>query len=725
MRMFYDMWATDRFLDQLGSLDREVQKQVVRKAWEVLPYDPHDNGGTKKFLQGSRRRVKAYRLRSGKYRVIYTYDPNEGWVTLQAVDDRGDLEGSGYQATIGSVVQGPGIRQAPAPEGGRPVSAPPPSQERQPRRFVHRGRSRHEAGTGLPRVIDEQMLESLGVPAEFRAVLRSCRTEEALLAAAVPPDIHATVIDAVIADDPVILPNIRRWHVQDEESLLRWLRGDLTTLLLDLDPEQEKHVQWSANSQGPTLLKGGPGSGKSVVAAYRARYLVLELRKQGVERPTVLVTTYTNALANTLRRLVYRLIGPEAACVDVLTSDQLVKTILTAAGRPYQPKNDDVARATCYLALQRMEGGSEADRAIAGRLGRFGLDYLREEVERVIVGRSVQSLDDYRAVSRAGRRVRFTGLDREAVWRLSEEMARYNCERRQSTFAETRRDALRVLRDGEVSMRYDGVVIDEAQDLDPNLLQIAVELCPSTDRLFVTADSDQSIYGGSFRWSEASTALKFSGRTSRLENCYRSTAEIAAAARVWLAEAGIEPPEEVTFPRHGARPIAHAEHDMFSALDAVEAFLRVAMSDLLVGAGSCCVLVPRNADGPVVARYLEHHGLPARYMASSSFDIGAPGIKITTFHAAKGLEFPVVAVLDRPLLPITGRDSEEGRLERQEEAERDRRVRFVAMTRAMHALAYVRADPAGLPPGEFPEDLWRSCADGWGGWLEREVAAGA
>ena len=32
--------------------------------------------------------------------------------------------------------------------------------------------------------------------------------------------------------------------------------------------------------------------------------------------------------------------------------------------------------------------------------------------------------------------------------------------------------------------------------------------------------------------------------------------------------------------------------------DAVEAFLRIAMADLLVGAGSCCVLVPRNADGP-------------------------------------------------------------------------------------------------------------------------------
>ncbi len=724
MRMFYDMWATDRFLDQLGTLDREIQKQVVRKAWEVLPYDPQDNGGTKKFLQGSRRRVKAYRLRSGKYRVIYTYDPNEGWVTLQAVDDRGDLEGPGYEKTIGGVVPGQGNQPVPEPEGGRPQPAPLPTPERQPTRLIQRQASPRETGRPLTRLIDDQLLESLGVPAEFHNALKSCRTEDALLAAAVPPDIHTTVIDAVTADDPVILPNLRRWHVQDEESLLRWLRGDLTALLLDLDPEQEKHVQWSANSHGPTLLKGGPGSGKSVVAAYRARNLVLELRKQGIEHPTVLVTTFTNALANTLRRLVERLLGPDSENVEVLTSDQLVRRIIKQAGRDYEPKDDGVARATCYRALQRMETGSDEDRAHAARLRRFGLDYLREEVERVIVGRNLRSLDDYRGASRAGRKVRFTGHDREAVWRISEEMARYNAERRQSTFAETRRDALRALQDDTVALRYDGVVIDEAQDLDPNLLQIAVALCPSTDRLFVTADSDQSIYGGSFRWSEASKALRFTGRTGRLENCYRSTAEIAAAARVWLAEAGIEPPDEVAFPRHGARPIAHAESDMLSARDAVEAFLRISMADLLIGAGSCCVLVPTNQDGPPMAKYLENHGLPARFMKSKSFDIGAPGVKITTFHAAKGLEFPIVAVLDRPLLPVTSRDSEEGRQERQEEAERDRRVRFVAMTRAMHALAYVRADPAGLPPGEFPADLWRNCAGGWGGWLERDVAAG-
>ncbi len=721
MRMFYDMMATERFLNQLDDLDRQAQDQVVRKAWESLQVDPRPNGDSKKFLRGSRRRLATYRLRSGKYRVLYTFDATEGWVTLQSVDDRSDLE-TGYRSELELVSAGPGPRAVPG-EPDRSHLPPLPSATPPTWRSSARSAPRVEARP-LVRRIDRPMLERMHVPDEWHHRLLACRTEDDLLHVPLPLDLHDLLIAEVCSDDFIDVSAPLRWKIDDPESLLRWLGGDLTTLLLDLDPEQEKHVQWSTNSHGPTLLKGGPGSGKSVVAAYRAMNLVLGLRKQGIERPTVMVTTFTNALANTLRRLVERLLGPDSENVEVLTSDQLVRRILVQAGRDYAPKDDGVARASCYRALQRMEGGTEADRAHAARLRRFGLDYLREEVDRVIVGRNLQSLDDYRAVSRAGRKVRFTGQDREAVWRLAEEMARYNAERRQSTFAETRRDALRALHDGAASMRYDGVVIDEAQDLDPNLLQIAVALCPSTDRLFVTADSDQSIYGGSFRWSEASKALRFTGRTGRLENCYRSTAEIAAAARIWLAEAGIEPPDVVVFPRLGARPIVHAESDMLSAFDAVEAFLRIAMADLLVGAGSCCVLVPRNADGPEVARYLENHGLPARYMPSSSFDIAAPGIKITTFHAAKGLEFPVVAVLDRPLLPVTGRDSEEGRQERQEEAERDRRVRFVAMTRAMHALAYIRADPAGLPSGEFPEDLWRSCADGWGGWLECEEAAG-
>jgi hypothetical protein len=55
----------------------------------------------------------------------------------------------------------------------------------------------------------------------------------------------------------------------DSEDLIRFKEGDLTSFLLRLDPDQEKLVDWAL--KGPSLIKGGPGTGKSTVALYRVR----------------------------------------------------------------------------------------------------------------------------------------------------------------------------------------------------------------------------------------------------------------------------------------------------------------------------------------------------------------------------------------------------------------------------------------------------------------------
>jgi superfamily I DNA/RNA helicase len=74
--------------------------------------------------------------------------------------------------------------------------------------------------------------------------------------------------------------------------LLRFTEGELLGFLLKLNPEQEKFVTWALNASGPTLLKGGPGTGKSTVALYRVRALIETLKKSGVSQPKILFTTY-------------------------------------------------------------------------------------------------------------------------------------------------------------------------------------------------------------------------------------------------------------------------------------------------------------------------------------------------------------------------------------------------------------------------------------------------
>jgi superfamily I DNA/RNA helicase len=98
------------------------------------------------------------------------------------------------------------------------------------------------------------------------------------------------------------------------------------------------------------------------------------------------------------------------------------------------------------------------------------------------------------------------------------------------------------------------------------------------------------------------------------------------------------------------------------------------------------VLVSSSNVGKPLAGALSQQGLPAKFMSSSEFNLNDPCIKVTTLHAAKGLEFPVVVVahVEAGLLPRDTRvtDPEEVQTFLQEQ----RRLFYVGCTRAMRHL---------------------------------------
>lgn len=74
------------FTNQLLAFPKEQVVQILEKI-QVLQDDPKPHGNLKKKLHGYTGAV--YRLRSGDYRIIYTY--GDGWVVLMGVDARKDV----------------------------------------------------------------------------------------------------------------------------------------------------------------------------------------------------------------------------------------------------------------------------------------------------------------------------------------------------------------------------------------------------------------------------------------------------------------------------------------------------------------------------------------------------------------------------------------------------------------------------------------------------------
>ena len=85
------------------------------------------------------------------------------------------------------------------------------------------------------------------------------------------------------------------WLVEDDEELRRMLDAPLEFWRVFLHPSQRKLVERTWN--GPVLVRGGAGTGKTVVAMHRARWLADLLTKRNDGNGKVLFTTFTSNLA--------------------------------------------------------------------------------------------------------------------------------------------------------------------------------------------------------------------------------------------------------------------------------------------------------------------------------------------------------------------------------------------------------------------------------------------
>src|SRR5438270_6120538 len=269
------------FFKALLALPPKETHQVLEKI-NLLVQDPTPDAKVKKQLKYMNGRL--HRIRSGDYRIFYTFE--QPYISILALRRRDD---DTYDEDMDVEFLGgldPHFDEAQAVKAAQPdweqILAPKEPEKRQ-----------------LPEPITEKLLAELKVPKECHARLLRIQTQEDLYECPGIPDDYKLKIDEYMFERPLVeVLQQPDYLLTDLNDLVRYQEGELLGFLLKLSPEQEKYVNWGINDSGPTLLKGGPGTGKSTIALYRVRSLVQELRKKGRSDFRILFTTYTNALVN-------------------------------------------------------------------------------------------------------------------------------------------------------------------------------------------------------------------------------------------------------------------------------------------------------------------------------------------------------------------------------------------------------------------------------------------
>ncbi len=210
-------------------------------------------------------------------------------------------------------------------------------------------------------------------------------------------------VAAFLTADPFEHPDARRRFltVESADELRAALDAPWEKWSVFLHPSQRAVVERTFD--GPARVAGSAGTGKTVVALHRAMRL---LRNDPSAR--VLLTTFSEPLANSLKAKLAVLAGPDVAVVPRITVASFqglaVDLVQLAFGRKPRVASDE------QIAVALVAAAAEAG------LKGFSRRFLISERANVIDPWRVADAAGYAAVPRLGRKNRLGVKQREALW---------------------------------------------------------------------------------------------------------------------------------------------------------------------------------------------------------------------------------------------------------------------------------------------------------------------
>lgn len=557
-----------------------------------------------------------------------------------------------------------------------------------------------EVVTPLFAAVGDADLRRLGIDELVLAVARTLRDEAALDAVtALMPENQADVLRALragmsveevwadvvaprIPDEPVDPSDLqaaverssgRIALVDGPDELIALFAKPLALWRVFLHPSQDQ-VAYRPTYWGSAQITGGPGTGKTVVALHRVRFLV-ENRDLGPR--SILLTTYTRTLAAALDRDLAQLLDPEQRTrVEVVNIDKWARGVVSA-------EHGYVTIATDQQLRERLDAfGSEA----------FTSAFLLEEWRQVVLAGDVGSEDQYLTAARRGRGRGLTKGQKGQVWAI---LSRFAEDLRHDglwTWLTLADEAARLVATRDTPP-FRHVVVDEIQDLHPaqwRLLRAAAPRGP--DDLFLTGDPHQRIYGNHV--SLRRVGISVTGRSTRLRINYRTSAEILRWSMGMLQDVAVADLDDGTDSLAGYRSALHGappelvgspgpEHEAEELALAIEQWREDG-----VGYGDIAVVARTNRYTQQISDALRGHGIAVT--ALSAADSDTSGVRAGTMHGLKGMEFRCVAITGagRGQLPlgqaVTPEDDDPVR--HALDIAQERCLLFVACTRARERL---------------------------------------
>jgi superfamily I DNA/RNA helicase len=459
--------------------------------------------------------------------------------------------------------------------------------------------------------------------------------------------------------------------VDDDEAMLAIMNAPLAQWRIFLHPTQHKLA--GGERSGPVRVLGGAGTGKTVLAMHRAKWLAEQRTPDGKK---VLFTTFTKNLATDIEDNLKTLCSPKTiAKIEVRNLDGWVHAYMRSRKLEHKivyDRSKDGALQAWHVAMAAKDSSVD-----------LPASFYEQELEQVVLAHGVTTRDEYRAVRRTGRGVILSRAKRDAIWPVFEEYRGQLTSRKLKEVDDAYREIASLLEQegaGGKPLPYSGIVIDETQDLGPQALKLLRAMIPrEANDLFFVGDGHQRIYTRN-RAAMSKCGIDIRGRSRKLYLNYRTTDEIRRTAVAVLEGCEIDDLDEGHDETRRYKSLSHGPVPQVKDAQTIEEAIALSLAtvktwrnnDADLQVNTACVIASSQTMRDALARQFSSAGFAISVIdANQNLSSDPKAIHFATMHRAKGLEFDRVIVvapssyLGQPL-----------------DTEAPRKLIYVALTRA-------------------------------------------
>jgi mRNA-degrading endonuclease RelE of RelBE toxin-antitoxin system len=418
----------------------------------------------------------------------------------------------------------------------------------------------------------------------------------------------------------------------DDAQLEEILNGSFEKWKIFLHPSQRNLAYRDYN--GPVKVTGGAGTGKTVCALHRAKYLI---DKMGIFSPPILFTTYTKSLTQYLQETIKGLGIPDGQ-VEINNIDKLIFEL--ANNQQYKIFNSKVGYLTVEQEKQIWSQALEKFPSV------FDEDFFYSEHNEVILPQNITSLETYQTASRIGRNPRIGRKDKVDIWNIFEEFQKQKA----GNYSKLELcNLLTAYFNNQKIKPYAFVICDEIQDFSNPELSLLRSLVEEKENdMFLVGDPFQNIYKRSLNFAKSGIIVK--GRRSRkLKINYRTTEEIKHLAMRIVSNLQVDDFDGNEETLKGYLSLMHGNtpaYETFVTPEEEDKFIIEKLNMFIVGESilpnEICISARTNNGLDGIKKSLNAENIKYLDLSSSKQNVNA--VNVSTFHNMKGHEFKIVFV---------------------------------------------------------------------------------